>query len=318
MPINSANEALLRPLREALEPLFQTSGNGDARRVFHGRGGLHPDLHWCAVDVFYPALIVTLYAPPPDYFISTITRLIAAFIAQYPTSSISSLALQHRYINDAPFEWKLGAAASKPVARRGDLTFNLNFNRQNVGYFLDMEPGRCWLEERIQGRSLLNLFAYTCAFSVVAKAGGAKHIVNVDMSRAVLTAGRENHHNNSFGTDNVQFLPLDILKSWSRIRKPGPYDVIIVDPPSFQKGSFVATRDYVKVIKRLPELAAADADILMCLNAPELGPDFIQDLMAEFAPMFEYQQRLTNSVDFADKDKTRQLKLLHYRLAAVV
>ena len=65
-------------------------------------------------------------------------------------------------------------------------------------------------------------------------------------------------------------MPYDILKSWSRIKKRSPYDIIIIDPPSFQKGSFAATKDYEKIIKNLMILANENCVVLSCLNAPEL------------------------------------------------
>jgi len=88
--------------------------------------------------------------------------------------------------------------------------------------------------------------------------------------------------------------------------------VIIIDPPSFQKGSFVATRDYAKVIKRIPSFAAPGARILFCLNAPELDSKFIVELVAEFLPQCHLVERLAGSAYFPDVDSERSLKLMHY------
>jgi 23S rRNA (cytosine1962-C5)-methyltransferase len=57
-----------------------------------------------------------------------------------------------------------------------------------------------------------------------------------------------------------------------------------VDPPSYQKGSFIATKDYARLMRRLPDLLAPDGQVLLCLNAPELGTAFLREQMSEIAP----------------------------------
>ncbi len=165
-------------------------------------------------------------------------------------------------------------------------------------------------------KKVLNLFAYTCAFSVVAMHHGAQQCTNVDMSKTALSWGRDNHRANQLDCRNVHFLGLNILKSWSRIKKSGPYDIIIIDPPSYQKGSFVAERDYPKVIRRLPELAAPNADILACLNAPEYGTALLLNVFEQQASQAQYLARLALPSVFKDLDPERQLKLLHYQWRA--
>jgi 23S rRNA (cytosine1962-C5)-methyltransferase len=108
-------------------------------------------------------------------------------------------------------------------------------------------------------------------------------------------------------------MPYNILKSWSRIRKAGPYDLIIIDPPSFQKGSFAATNDYAKIIRRLNEFAAQECIVLSALNAPELDTAFIHSLFSENAPEFCYVERLNNCNDFPSNDEERSLKNLIFK-----
>jgi 23S rRNA (cytosine1962-C5)-methyltransferase len=103
------------------------------------------------------------------------------------------------------------------------------------------------------------------------------------------------------------------LKSWSRIRKSGPYNLIIIDPPSFQKGSFAATNDYAKIIRRLKEFAAENCTVLSALNAPELGTEFIKTLFTENAPEFAFVRRLDNMESFPSDDDERSLKNLIFQ-----
>ncbi|HAU58118.1 MAG TPA: SAM-dependent methyltransferase, partial [Comamonadaceae bacterium] len=83
--------------------------------------------------------------------------------------------------------------------------------------------------------------------------------------------------------------------------------------PSYQKGSFVATKDYARLMRRLPDLLAPGGHALLCLNAPELGVDFLQSQMQELAPELQFVERVANPAVFADVDEGRALKVLVYQ-----
>jgi 23S rRNA (cytosine1962-C5)-methyltransferase len=186
---------------------------------------------------------------------------------------------------------------------------------QNHGLFLDMAEGRRWVRAHCAahpGLKVLNLFAYTCAFSVVALQAGARQVVNLDMSQGALAIGQQNHALNGLA-DGAAFLAHDLFKSWGKITRAGPYGLVIVDPPSFQKGSFVATKDYARLMRRLPDLLAPGGHALLCLNAPELETGFLQEQMQVQAPDLHFEQRLTNPPAFADSAPERALKVLVYR-----
>ncbi len=158
------------------------------------------------------------------------------------------------------------------------------------------------------------MFAYTCGFSVAALQGGADEVVNMDMSKGALGIGKQNHLLNGFSA-GARFLGHDIFKSWGKLKKLGPYDIVVADPPSNQKGSFVATKDYVRLIRRLPELLAENGEVLLCLNAPELDTAFLRQQVAEAAPALEYIERLANPLAFMDVSEEKSLKVLRYRLS---
>jgi 23S rRNA (cytosine1962-C5)-methyltransferase len=157
---------------------------------------------------------------------------------------------------------------------------------------------------------VLNLFAYTCGFSVAAIAGGAERVVNLDMSRPALSRGRDNHRLNGHDLGRVSFLGHDLFNSWGKLRKDGPFELIIVDPPSFQKGSFVLTRDYAKILRRLPDLLAPGGRVLACVNDPAIAPTFLIDEMAREASQLRFVERLANPPEFADSDPDAGLKVL--------
>ncbi len=283
----------------------------NSQRIFHGRGGCFSSLDWCCIDFFAPVFLITCFKEPPEFFLQT--------VAEYIDSQSKSFCVltQSRYLPKSPIQIIYGTIPEQVYAQRQSLEFILNFDQQNVGYFLDMEPGRLWLEERAEKKKVLNLFSYTCVFSVIAREAGASEVLNIDMSRRALSIGRENHRKNNHDLSGIQFLGLDILKSWSRIRKNGPYDIIIIDPPSYQKGSFIASRDYAKIIRRIKEFAATNAEILICLNDPKSSPQFLIDLVNTEAPYLLFDKRLSSHPDFPDISEDAALKLLTYRMPEV-
>jgi 23S rRNA (cytosine1962-C5)-methyltransferase len=141
--------------------------------------------------------------------------------------------------------------------------------------------------------------------------------MNVDMSKAALNVGRDNHrinHQEDKLKRDVQFLAYDIFRSWKKIIARGPYDIVVVDPPSRQIGSFIADKDYARVLRRIPSLMPAGGELLACLNAPELGESFLTQIVERELPDAELVSRLDNRNDFPEIDSQRNLKMLHYRV----
>ncbi|MDD2830150.1 MAG: class I SAM-dependent methyltransferase [Sulfuricurvum sp.] len=279
-------------------------------RLFHGRGNTYGNYRFLTVDSVDKVLFAVLFEMDDEE--EKIITMLREFYMN--DDKWEALVIQHRYLPSAPSTVIMGELPSQTFAIENNLKYRINFlNAQNIGFFPDMKLGRSFVREHAKGKNVLNLFSYTCSFSVVAMDAGAYSVVNVDMNKNVLTIGRENHRLNAIETKNVEFMPYNILKSWSRIRKSGPYDLIIIDPPSFQKGSFAATSDYEKIIKRLHEFAAQECIVLSALNAPELECEFIKTLFRENAPEFEYVERLENLESFPEIEEERSLKNLIFK-----
>ncbi|MNJ36917.1 23S rRNA m(2)G2445 methyltransferase [compost metagenome] len=130
------------------------------------------------------------------------------------------------------------------------------------------------------------------------------------MARSALSRGRDNHRHNGHDLSRVSFLGHELFKSWGKVRKSGPYDLIIIDPPTFQKGSFVLTQDYRKILRRLPELLREGGTVLACVNDPGIGLEFLLEGMAEEAPALTFVERLANPPEFADIDPAGGLKAM--------
>jgi len=285
----------------------------EARRLFHGRGQRWPGLEQVTADWLQGVLLVSLFKELDTSELAALTRMLLA-LTETPAwrdSHAHTLLLQHRYRPDSSTDFLLGAAIDEWLVTENGLRFKMDIGKnQNTGLFLDMRYGRRWMQEQAQGKRVLNLFAYTCSLSVAGIAGGAEHVVNLDMAKGALSRGRDNHRLNQHDLRKVTFLGHELFKSWCKVKKLGPYDLIIIDPPSFQRGSFALSKDYQKILRRLPELLTAQGVVLACINDPATGPEFLIEGMANHAPTLTFLHRLENPPEFTDINPDSGLKAL--------
>lgn len=254
-----------------------------AQRIFHGRGHGYEGLHHVTVDWLPPVLLITLFAAESS---SEVKVLADKLRSLFP--ACKSVQLQHRYELSGPIELISGEDIQKLVIQESNLHFNISLGKaRNTGLFLDMKNGRDWVQAHSENKRVLNLFSYTCGFSVAAIAGNAKTVLNVDMSSPALNVGRENHRLNQQECEHVSFEKLNIFKSFGRLKKRGPFDLLVCDPPTFQKGSVDIEKDYPKILRRLNTFMAPGSTLMLCLNAPELGRNFLIEHMKELAPSYQ-------------------------------
>lgn len=305
--LTTLNEHLLAAL---------TPAPAETRRLFHGRGRRWPGLEQLTVDWMQGVVLVSLFKEPATDELEALKRLLLdlAHGEVWQQTQAHTLLLQHRYLPDSHTEALLGEMPDEWTLTEGGLRYLVDFGKkQNTGLFLDMRYGRDWVRANASGKRVLNLFAYTCGFSVAAIAGGAQRVVNLDMSRAALSRGRDNHRLNGHDLSKVSFLGHELFKSWGKVKSGGPYDLVIIDPPSFQKGSFLLTKDYQRVLRKLPELLSEEGTVLACMNDPALGADFLIEGVMREAPGLRFEQRLDNPPEFADIEPDGGLKALVFR-----
>ncbi len=279
-----------------------------ARRLFHGRGHCFPGFEDLTVDRFGDCLLVACFGD--DHAgAGTLARGLAEALP-----GLDGICLQMRRGRATAGEVLAGEVPESLVVLEAGLQYVVRpLRNQNVGLFLDMAPTRAWLRERAAGKRLLNLFAFTCSFSVAALAGGATLVVNNDMSRPALDWGRENHVLNGHDLRNIRMLPHNLFKSWWKVRQLGPYDLVLIDPPTNQRGSFNAEKHYGGVLKRLPELCASGAEVIACLNSPFLNVDYLPQQMMRWCPECRYLEQMPAATDFPDRFPDRGLKISRFR-----
>ncbi|MSR70275.1 MAG: hypothetical protein EXS17_08020 [Phycisphaerales bacterium] len=166
------------------------------------------------------------------------------------------------------------------------LKFEINLSDfLDTGLFLDHRTTRAMVRERSRGRRVLNLFAYTGAFTVYAAAGGAASTVTVDMSNTYQEWSRRNMRLNGFESAAHEFVQADCLQMLEAGPRSGDaFDIIVLDPPTFSNSkrmvanSFSIERDWPRLLEMTLPWLSPQGQIWFSTNsrgfspAPELVP----------------------------------------------
>jgi 23S rRNA (cytosine1962-C5)-methyltransferase len=141
----------------------------------------------------------------------------------------------------------------------------------STGLFLDQRANRRRVREAAAGKRVLNLFAYTCAFSVAAARGGATRTMSVDAAAVALERGRENFARAGLAIDAAHaFVAEDVFAWLGRAKKRSErFDLVILDPPSYsstKKRRFVAKTDYAGLAAEAMALVEPGGVLVACAN----------------------------------------------------
>ena len=265
------------------DPL-RADGQTDALRLLDGAGD-GPAFAGLFIDDFAGRWLVQTSRPgqtPPD------------FLRTMPAGPGTPRSIYWKRLDSrdqhqqAPVHWA-GEPVAEPFAiRENDLLYRIDFQSgYSQGLFLDQRGNRLALRQRMRpGATLLNCFAYTCAFSVAAATGGAQS-TSVDLSRRSLDWGRENFRLNGLdpATDH-QFFAGDVFEHLRRFGKQGRrFDAVVLDPPTFSRDRrgrvFRVEDDFGELAALAAALLAPDGALLCSSNARSLtAPTFRQMILS--------------------------------------
>lgn len=278
-------------------------------RLFHGRGKKWSEFSHLSLDWYPPTILITTYKE-----ISNEEKLfLVEIIKNIENLPYRNILLQKRYLKGESIEVLTGEIEENAFAVENSEKYKLNLNNpQNIGFFLDMKNGRNWIRKNSQNKVVLNLFSYTCSLSVAALRGGALQVINVDMSKSSLSIGEQNHIINNVN-GKAKFISYDIMNSFANLRRKGPFDLIIIDPPTNQGESFKVERDYHKIVRKLNEMTNQDAQVMACLNSPFLTSQFLIDVFREYAPEFILQEKVLSSFSEMEFAPESGLKILAFK-----
>ncbi|CAE6940934.1 SAM-dependent methyltransferase [Pseudomonas marincola] len=231
------------------------------------------------------------------------------------------------------------AALEDLVGREWGLNYRVRGRHagQDPLLFLDLRNARGWIKEHSAGKSVLNLFAYTCGVGLAAAAGGAREVVNLDFAEGNLAVGKENGLLNPT-LPPMQFVQSDYfpairqlaglpiaqrrgqkLPSYIRMAQR-QFDLVFLDPPAWAKSAFGTVdllRDYQSLLKPAILATAEDGVLVCCNNLAKVSLADWREQVLRCAtklgrPVREWQQ-IEPAADFPSSDGQPPLKTLVLR-----
>ncbi len=278
---------LLATALAARAPLIErlAAEHTDAYRLFHGTVEGEPGL---TVDRYGPMLLVQTFHHPLS--LDSLAKLQAFYATALPGLPLiwNDRSGKHsRIANPLPPEQQ---AVAETPCEFSELGVRYRFQARHAGQdpwlFLDLRAARRRIMQEAPGKSLLNMFAYTCGVGIAAAKAGARHVINVDFAESSLAVGKDNARLNTLAT-RPRFIKCDAfaaLRQYAGIGQPRMvrgkhlppfpalephrFDIVFVDPPRYAKSPFGVVdliNDYAALFKPAL-LATAEGGTLVCCN----------------------------------------------------
>ena len=311
---------LLEIANEKRSSLFQVT---DAYRILNGAADGFPGL---TLDRFGDRYQVQFFGPE---MLPRRSELVDAIVETFKPACVvvkERLSRSGKSLENAPMEVAFGSReAAVGTVREGGAHFHVDLlDTVNPGLFLDMRHVRLEVEDRframpaqssadISGPRFLNLFSYTCSFSVHARLGGAAVATNADISGKILDKGRENYALNGLDLRPGEFFRGNALEyvRWA-IKKGLRFDGIVLDPPSFArfKGFNFNVREHLMpLVEECAQILNPRGFFMVSSNYSEFALDsFARDVLAAVRSVHKEARtawKRGQDIDFAGSGATK-------------
>ncbi len=310
--------------RSAIRRTLASEGT-DCLRLFHGATEGHPGV---AIDRYGPVLLVQSWNVPLDE--AARAEIVAAASGALGDSLAPAFVFRGRdgeRIGDDP---RLPRAVGRELGLAYDVRpFHAG---QDPLLFLDLRVLRRRVKEIARGKSVLNLFAYTCGLGVAAGAGGAREILNVDFAGSALAIGRANAARNeipgtTFRTLEENAIPALRQLAGLTVRGRGArrgytklsartFDLVLLDPPRWAKTPFGAIdveRDYPSLLRPAIRCVAAEGQLAATSHVPTMSRDALEHAVRRSAEKegraITQLEWLAPESDFPSPDENPPLKI---------
>ncbi|MEI7815732.1 MAG: class I SAM-dependent rRNA methyltransferase [Desulfuromonadales bacterium] len=230
---------LIKRLQCAIELRSHHAGLNDsnAYRLVNAEGDGFPGL---TIDRYADYLMLQVYSPAWRPHLKLITQVLQELLLPLGIyeKSRPQKTRELEAVSDSKSYGRLlaGKAAPKRLeVKENGLNFLVSLEQGlNTGLFLDQRRNRRDLMQRVKGKRVLNLFAYTGAFSVAAAAAGASQVTSVDTSAGYTDWAKDNFSANRINVRQHEFIVGDCLAVLAKLAQSGKcFDIILMDPPSF-------------------------------------------------------------------------------------
>ena len=337
---------LLQAANEKRAPLFEQT---DAYRVVNGAADGFPGL---TLDKFGDRYQMQFFGPELLRRKGEIVGALKSLFNPVCVVVKERLSSAGRSLENAPMDVVVGSREDAVgVVREGKAQFHVDLmDTINPGLFLDMRHVRLEVEERFramsgacsahsatahpetanietanietapsstsaafEGPRFLNLFSYTCSFSVHARLGGAAVATNADISGKILDKGRENYALNGLDLRPGEFFRGNAIEyvHWAK-KKELRFDGIVLDPPSFArfKGFNFNVREHLMpLVAECAELLNPNGFFMVSSNYSEFNLNaFARDVLAAVSsvhPKAKTSWKKSQDVDFVGSGSTK-------------
>ena len=308
---------LLQSAFEKRAPLFDVT---DAFRIVNGAADGFPGL---TIDKFGDRYQMQFFGPELLRRKGEVVGALKSLFNPVCVVVKERLSSAGRSLENAPMDVVLGSRDDAVgVVREGKAKFHVDLmDTINPGLFLDMRHVRLEVEERIHamvGAShedlrFLNLFSYTCSFSVHARIGGAAVATNADISGKILDKGRENYALNGLDLRPGEFFRGNAIEyvRWA-IKKGLRFDGIVLDPPSFArfKGFNFNVREHLMpLVTECAQILNPNGFFMVSSNYSEFNLQaFARDVLAAVAlvhPQAKTSWKKSQDIDFVGSGSTK-------------
>ncbi len=260
-----------KKLRSAINKraAFFQSTDTTAFRVFNGEGD---GIGGVTIDYFDGYYVIQWYSEGIYEFREEIIRAITDLTEYKGIYQKKRFAQKGQYIEEDDFV--KGDRAEFPLlVKENGVQFAVYLNEgAMVGVFLDQRDVRLKIKENYsKGKTVLNTFSYTGAFSVFAALGGATKTTSVDVANRSLSKTIEQFSINEIDYEAQDIIVEDVFKYYKYANKKNlTFDLVILDPPSFartKKTTFSAAKDYPDLLKESISITADDGVIVASTNS---------------------------------------------------
>jgi 23S rRNA (cytosine1962-C5)-methyltransferase len=195
----------------------------------------------------------------------------------------------NRLLTSAATEAEMPREGRRTTVWENGLRFLVSFGEGfSTGLFADQRENRLRLMRMsLAGKTVLNCFAYTCAFSVAAAKAGAT-VTSLDLSKPYLEWGKENFRVNDLNPDAHDFIFGDVFSWLKRFGKRGrKWDVVLLDPPTFSTTKegrvFRAAKDYRELAELAMPLVTGGGVLFCSTNQRALSAEKFERVLRDAA-----------------------------------
>lgn len=210
-------------------------------------------------------------------------------------------------------DWSYNSIPTVWYAKESNLTFEFRTDKGlSPGLFLDQRANRKYILENCKDKKVLNLFSYTCGFSVYAAKGQAKEVVSVDVSQEFLDWGKRNFSLNKLNPETYEFYKQDVLlflKACSKRQRK--FDYIICDPPSFARNKdqvFKLEKDFSVLVKLCFDALEDQGVLLLSCNLEKWDFDEFVEKALKSAKLKLIKNAPLCDWDYEEPNKERVMK----------